>query len=174
MVPPPRRHFGIPASFTLPFPPLLPFPPPLSIPAKAGISSRVSGKFRESGTLQWSPVGECGYRRRDSCLRRNGRGCRNGRKSGRFFFHPLGNPIPGGKRRRLPGISRRVFWQSRPKKGQLDDKRGEDSRFRGNGRKGGNGNEKRIKRANENKNAHAAGNTTKSFTSARTDTWSPG
>ena len=40
-----------------------------SIPAKAGISSRVSGNFREA---EWSPVGECGYRRRDSCLRRNG------------------------------------------------------------------------------------------------------
>ena len=34
--------------------------------------SRDSENFPRSGTLQWSPVGECGCRRRDSGFRRNG------------------------------------------------------------------------------------------------------
>ena len=62
--PPPQAAGG---KKILPFPHLS-IPSPYSIPAKAGISSRASGKFREA-EAPTSPIGECGYRRRDSRFR---------------------------------------------------------------------------------------------------------
>ena len=54
--------------------------------------SRDSENFPRSGTLQWSPFGECGYRRRDSGFRRNG----NSFNFAAYLFSisPLSIPAP--------------------------------------------------------------------------------